>query len=226
MELDHPRATLVHEYKTAENLHGPSPCLSFLGLIRVVVKPLMELSLLNQRKTWAMSGRTSDQQLRANFKTLKTDFGSLSMDRKSLMSWSNALLKNALGYASKATQKNNLKRHLKPSSPNIVTSADTLDHKELPLPVHSALYNSCDSYTTTNAIICRVYSMIESVLHISAGTTAGYKSRRPRYFEFAGLAQTQSILEVLDNSLWNITDWIRLFRPHRVSTMKGHFLRL
>lgn len=86
MELDHPRATLVHEYKTAENLHGPSPCLSFLGLIHVAMKPLTELSLLNQRKTWAMSGRASDQQPRANFKTLKTDFGSLSMDRKSLMS--------------------------------------------------------------------------------------------------------------------------------------------
>lgn len=85
MELDHPRATLAHEYKTAENLHGPSPYLSFLGLIHVAVKPLRELSLLNQRKTWAMSGRDSDQQLRANFKTLKTDFGSLSMDRKSLM---------------------------------------------------------------------------------------------------------------------------------------------
>lgn len=85
MELDHPRATLVHECKTAEILHGPSPCLSFLGLIHVALKPLTELSLLNQHKTQAMTGRDGDLQLRANFKTFKTDFGSLSMDRKSLM---------------------------------------------------------------------------------------------------------------------------------------------
>lgn len=85
MELDHPRATLVHGCKTAENLHGPSPCLSSLGLIRVAAKPLIELSSPNQRKTPAVTRRDDDQQLCANFKTLKTDFGSLSMERKSLM---------------------------------------------------------------------------------------------------------------------------------------------
>lgn len=85
MEMDHPRATLVHGCKTAENLHGPSACLSSLGLIHVAVKPLIELSSLNQHKTRAVTRRDDDQQLCTNFTTLKTDFGSLNMERKSLM---------------------------------------------------------------------------------------------------------------------------------------------
>lgn len=111
MELDHPRAILVHGCKTAENLHGPSPCFPFLGLIHVAVKPLTELSSLNRHKKRAMTRRDDDQQLCANFKTLKTDFGSLSMERKSLMNRSNTSLKNALNYVPRLQRKANLKSY-------------------------------------------------------------------------------------------------------------------
>lgn len=85
MELDYFRVILVYECKIVEIFYGLSFCFFFLGLIYVVLKLLIEFSLLNQYKIQVMIGRDGDLQLRVNFKIFKIDFGLLSMDRKLLM---------------------------------------------------------------------------------------------------------------------------------------------
>lgn len=106
MKLDHLRVTLVYRCKTAKKTLMPIVLFFFFKFnSHGCGTTYREPCLLNHLRTQEMTREEDDYRPCANFKTLNTDFGSPSTERKSFMNWNNIFNKKPCDYFPKTIKK-------------------------------------------------------------------------------------------------------------------------